>query len=82
MYLVKIKTKFNTIELEADDMNTPEMQEILNQPYIEEVYIQSTEQYTKEEIEQQKRKLLNHVVGMAYNTEKVLELNKRLDKDK
>lgn len=74
MYLVKIKTKFNTIELEVDDMNTPEMQEILNQPYIEEVYIQSMEQYTKDEI----NKLLSHVVGMSYNTEKVLELKKKL----
>lgn len=74
MYLVKIKTKFNTIELEVDDMNSKEMQEILNQPYIEEVYIQSMEQYTKDEI----NKLLSHVVGMSYNTEKVLELKKKL----
>lgn len=74
MYLVKIKTKFNIIQLEVEDMNTPEMQEILNQPYIEEVYIQSMEQYAKEEI----NKLLSHVVGMSYNTEKVLELKKKL----
>lgn len=74
MYIVKIKTKFNTIELEVDDMNTPEMKEILNQPYIEEIYIQSMEQYTKDEI----NKLLSHVVGMSYNTEKVLELKKKL----
>ena len=74
MYLVKIKTKFNTIELEVDDMNSKEMQEILNQPYIEEVYIQTMEQYTKDEI----NKLLSHVVGMSYNTEKVLELKKKL----
>lgn len=75
MYLVKIKTNYNTIELEVDDMNTPEMQEILNQPYIEDVNIQSMEQYTKDEM----NKLLNHVVGMSYNTEKVLELKKKLD---
>lgn len=74
MYIVKIKTKFNTIELEVDDMNTPEIKEILNQPYIEEVYIQSMEQYTRDEI----NKLLSHVVGMSYNTEKVLELKKKL----
>ena len=74
MYLVKIKTKFNTIELEVDDMNSKEIQEILNQPYIENVYIQSMEQYTKDEI----HKLLSHVVGMSYNTEKVLELKKKL----
>ena len=74
MYIVKIKTKFNTIELEVDDMNTPEMKEILNQPYIEEIYIQSMEQYTRDEI----NKLLSHVVGMSYNTEKVLELKKKL----
>lgn len=75
MYLVKIKTKFNTIEIEVEDINTPEIQEILNQPYVEDVNIQSMEQYTKDEI----NKLLNHVVGMSYNTEKVLELKKKLD---
>ena len=50
-YLVKIKTKFNLIKLLVDDVNSPEMKEILNQPYIEEVYIETTEHYKEGEIE-------------------------------
>ena len=76
MYLVKIKTKYNLIELIVDDVNSPEMKEILNQDYIEEVYIETTQHYKQELIEEKKR-LLNHVVGMSYNTNKVLELMKK-----
>lgn len=45
MYLVKIKTKFNTIQLIVEDVNSPEVKEILDQPYVEEVYIETTEHY-------------------------------------
>lgn len=48
-YLVKIKTKFNFIELLVDDVNSPEMKEILEQPYVEEVYIETTEHYKDNE---------------------------------
>ena len=37
MYKIEIKTKYNTIHLEVDDYNTPEVQEIFNQPYVEEI---------------------------------------------
>jgi hypothetical protein len=38
--IVKIKTKYNVITLEREDYNSPEMKEILEQPYIEEVSIE------------------------------------------
>ncbi len=34
MYKLKITTKYNTINLVIEDFNTPEIQEILEQPYI------------------------------------------------
>ncbi len=37
MYKVTIITKYNTIHLECEDLNTPEMQEIFNQPYVLEI---------------------------------------------
>lgn len=45
MYKVRIKTKYNIIELIVDDVNSPEMKELLNQPYVIEVYIETTEHY-------------------------------------
>ena len=71
MYLVTIKTIYNTIRLEVEDIK--EVEEILNQPYIVEVYIETMDHY----IEEEKKKLLRHVVGMTYNTEKVLKLMKK-----
>lgn len=49
-YLLKIKTKYNFIELLVDDISTPEMKELLEQPYVEEVYIQSTNHYEEGEL--------------------------------
>lgn len=37
MYKIRIVTKFNVINLEVEDINSPEVQEILNQPYIIEI---------------------------------------------
>ena len=39
MYKVKIVTKYNVINMEVEDTNTPEIQEIFQQPYVLEVYI-------------------------------------------
>lgn len=44
MYKLIIKTKYNTIELETDDLQKPEIQEILSQPYIEEVKIEKVQE--------------------------------------
>lgn len=49
MYIIRIKTKYNVINLKVDDVNSPEVQEILDQPYVEEVYIETTEHYKEEE---------------------------------
>ena len=35
MYKLTIKTKYNVITLETEDYNSPEIQEILEQPYVE-----------------------------------------------
>lgn len=48
MYKVKIVTKYNTIIMEVEDTNTPEMQEIFNQPYVLEVYIETMKHFRKE----------------------------------
>lgn len=44
MYKLIIKTKYNTIELETDDLQKPEIQEILSQPYIKEVKIEKVQE--------------------------------------
>lgn len=54
-FLVKIKTKYNFIELIVDDISTPELKELFDQPYVEEVYIETTEHY-RDDI-----KVLKHV---------------------
>lgn len=40
MYRIIIKTKYNTITLEREDYNTPEMKEIFEQPYVEDIKIE------------------------------------------
>lgn len=49
MYILRIKTKYNVINLKVDDINSPEVQEILDQPYVLEVYIETDEHYKEEE---------------------------------
>ena len=41
MYQITIKTKYNIINLEVEDLKSPEIQEILEQPYILEVKIEN-----------------------------------------
>lgn len=48
MYYLKIKTKFNKLELIIDDYHDEEVQEILNQPYIEDVYLCNIDEDKKE----------------------------------
>lgn len=47
MYRITIKTKYNTITLEREDYTTPEVQEILEQPYIEEIDIENLDKSKK-----------------------------------
>ena len=39
MHWIKVKTKYNTVEMIVDDYFSEEVQEIINQPYVEEVYL-------------------------------------------
>jgi len=50
MYLITIKTKYNVIRWEVEEYNSPEVQEVIEQPYVEEV-----------KIEQIKEKVLKNV---------------------
>ena len=43
MYELKIVTEYNTITLTTDDYNSPEIQEILSQPYIVSVEMKRIE---------------------------------------
>ena len=43
MYELIITTKFNTISLTTEDYNSPEIQEILNQPYVISVELNKVE---------------------------------------
>lgn len=40
MYKITIKTKYNIINWEVEDYNAPEVQEVLDQPYVIEVKIE------------------------------------------
>ena len=48
MYYLRIKTKFNELELIVDDYHDEEVQEIFNQPYIEDVYLCNIDEDKKE----------------------------------
>lgn len=48
MYKLTIKTKYNTITLEVEDYAAPEVQEVLEQPYVIEVKIEKIEKKEKQ----------------------------------
>ena len=47
MYKITIKTKYNVINMQVEDYNTPEMQEIFEQPYVEEIRIDNLNKVKK-----------------------------------
>lgn len=47
MYKITIKTKYNVINMQVEDYNTPEMQEIFEQPYVEEIRIDNLDKVKK-----------------------------------
>jgi len=47
MYRIIIKTKYNVITLEREDYNTPELKEVYEQPYVEEIKIEKIKTLTK-----------------------------------
>ncbi len=60
MYRVTIKTKYNVINLVVEDYNTPEMQEIFDQPYVEEIRIDNLEKEKKENNGKQRKLIKNN----------------------
>ena len=75
MYYVEIKTLYNTIKLIVNDMNDPQLLEILEQPYIVDVKVK-----TKEDLEQERNEALWHCVGTAYYSQLVKEKNELIKK--
>jgi hypothetical protein len=55
MYKIKIKTTHNVIELIVDDYFSEEVQEIINQPYVEEVYLRCIDYENKNDYKDVKR---------------------------
>ena len=49
MYKLKIKTEQNTIELIIDDFFDEQVQEIINQSYVKEVYLRCIDYENKDE---------------------------------
>lgn len=47
MYRIIIKTKYNVITLEREDYNTPELKEVYEQPYVEEIKIEKIKTLAK-----------------------------------
>lgn len=77
MYIATIKTKYNTITLEVEDINSPDFIEITEQPYVEEIRIEKKIDILKRERDE----LLRHFVGMSYNTERAIELTKQIRRE-
>ncbi len=55
MYKIKIKTTHNVIELLVDDYFSEEVQEIINQPYVQEVYLRCIDYEDKNDYKDVKR---------------------------
>lgn len=55
MYKIKIKTTHNVIELIVEDYFSEEVQEIINQPYVQEVYLRCIDYENKNDYKDVKR---------------------------
>ena len=76
MYIATIKTKFNVIRMEVEDVNSDEFQEVINQPDVQEVRIDR--KTTLDELKEERDKALWHVVGTNYWNEKAQELTRKM----
>lgn len=47
MFDIQIKTKFNVIQISVDDLEDPEVKEILEQPWVEEVKVENVQDKPK-----------------------------------
>lgn len=77
MYKATIKTKYNVITLDIQDTNDEQFKEVCEQPYVEEVRLEQIK--TKDELIKERDELLNHCVGMTYNTQKAMKLTKKIN---
>ena len=75
MYYFEIKTQYNTLKLCVEDVNDPQLQEILEQPYILDVKMK-----TIEDLERERDEALWHCVGTSYYNQVVREKNELIRK--
>ena len=47
MFDIQIKTKFNVIQISVDDLEDPEVKEILEQPWVEEIKVENVQDKPK-----------------------------------
>lgn len=82
MYKVRIKTKYNTINMNIEDLNNPEFVELCDQPYILEVEIENIKnvEEIKNDLIKERDEALMHVVGTSYWNEVAQEKNKLIKK--
>ena len=55
MYKLTITTKYNIIELNVEDYTTPEVQEILQQPYVVVVEMEKTDAKENQNVKPKKK---------------------------
>ena len=79
MYQVIVKTKEKTYEIKVENLNDDRLIELIEQNKIIKLQIERVK--TKEELIKERDSLLYNVVGMSYNTQKALELNKKIKED-
>ena len=75
MYYFEIKTQYNTLKLCVEEVNDPQLQEILEQPYILDVKMK-----TIEDLERERDEALWHCVGTSYYNQVVREKNELIRK--
>ena len=56
MYRLTIKTLYNTIVLDVENYNIPQVQEILEQPYIVQVEIENLEKHKVRTLKNEQKK--------------------------
>lgn len=47
MYDIQIKTKFNVVQISVDNLEDPEVKEILEQPWVEEIKVDNVQDKPK-----------------------------------
>lgn len=79
MYYFDIKTKYNTLKLCVEDVNDPQLLEILEQPYVLEVRMEERNEAI-EQLKKERDEALWHLVGTSYYNQVAQEKNEMIKK--